>query len=123
VSILDFEAAMAEVGRTLVAAHVAAEPLMTTHFDEQLAAVTAWAGPAGFNNVPVRRDGRVVGVLENINGDYADIEVPAARRWSTSSASTAMAGGFAYGVNLSCGCDGGCVPFCVPRPRQTALES
>jgi hypothetical protein len=68
----DFASVMADVGKALLAVHVATSPLHCAQFGDDVEAVIGWARPAGINNVPVRRDGRVVGVLENINGDYDD---------------------------------------------------
>ncbi len=77
VSELEFEAALDDIGSALVAAHVATAPLRTAHVAQAVSAVRAWAEPAAINNVPVVRDGRVVGVLENVNGDYPTQSRPA----------------------------------------------
>lgn len=67
---------MAEVGRALLVSHLAAGPLKAAHYGEQMMSISAWASAAAFNNVPVKRDGEVVGVIENINGDLQDAPIP-----------------------------------------------
>lgn len=39
--------------------------------------VASWAEPGSFNNVPVMRDGVVIGVVENLLGEYPEMPTPA----------------------------------------------
>jgi hypothetical protein len=73
---VDFEAVASNMGRAMLVLHVATRPLHTAHASEDVAHVIAWACPAGINNVPVLRDGTIVGVIENINADYPGVKLP-----------------------------------------------
>jgi hypothetical protein len=76
-----FERTMAGLEASLQVAHVATTPLRVAYPKDTVAAVRAWAAAEAINNVPVRRDGRIVAVIENINGDLPPARdgVPPAR--------------------------------------------
>jgi hypothetical protein len=66
---------MGDLESSLHVAHVATSPLRVAYPAQTIAAVRAWASLDAINNVPVSRDGAIIGVVENINGD-----LPAAPR-------------------------------------------
>jgi len=66
-----FEQTIGDLENALQVGHVATSPLAVAHPSQTIAAVRAWAAPAAINNVPVQRDGHIVAVVENVNGDVA----------------------------------------------------
>jgi hypothetical protein len=64
-----FERTIDDLEGSLLVSHVATAPLLVAHPAETVATVRAWANAAAINNVPVRRDGRIVAVVENLLGD------------------------------------------------------
>lgn len=66
-----FEDTIAHLERSLNVAHVATSGLEVAHWNQRISEIRPWASERAFNNVPVRADDRIVGVVENINGDLA----------------------------------------------------
>ncbi|WCB93801.1 hypothetical protein DSM104299_02517 [Baekduia alba] len=60
---------MERLGRSLQVSHLSSSPLRTAFLSDKVSTVRAWASAAAINYVPVRRNGRIVGVLENVIGD------------------------------------------------------
>ena len=52
-------------------------PIAPCDRSAQMEEVVAWAQPASFNNVPVAQDGVVIGVVENLLGEYSGLPTPA----------------------------------------------
>jgi hypothetical protein len=63
------ERTMGDLEASLHVAHIATAPLRVAHPRQTVAAVRAWASPDAINNVPLQRDGAIIGVVENLNGD------------------------------------------------------
>jgi hypothetical protein len=64
-----FDDTIARLERSLKVAHVATTGLEVAYRNQQISEVRPWASERAFNNVPVRADGRIVAVVENLNGD------------------------------------------------------
>ncbi|MCW3101339.1 MAG: hypothetical protein JWL77_6957 [Chthonomonadaceae bacterium] len=73
-----FDRTMQGLERSLTVSHVSTADLSTAFPKQQVRTVRAWASAAAINNVPVRRDTAIVGVVENILGDLSQTRrVPA----------------------------------------------
>ena len=66
-----FEQTIAHLENALQVGHVATTPLEVAHPNQTIGVIRAWAAAAKINNVPVQHDGRIVAVVENVNGDLA----------------------------------------------------
>src|SRR4051794_9952635 len=72
----DFEQTIAGLQNALHVRHIAAHPLHMAYPSDKVGAVRVWARDATLNNVPVTREGHVIGVLENISGELLDEPSP-----------------------------------------------
>jgi hypothetical protein len=66
-----FERTIAGLEESLRVSHVATSPLRASFPGQTALSVRAWAREDAINNVPVRFDGEVIGVVENILGDLS----------------------------------------------------
>src|SRR4051812_26485940 len=64
-----FERTMIGLEGSLLVAHVATAPLKEAFLEQTVEQVRTWTQPDSVNNVPVREGTRIVGVVENVNGD------------------------------------------------------
>lgn len=72
-----FERTIASLQTAMTVAHIAESPLIAADSHETVASVRSWASLNTLNNIPVIRNGSIVGVLENINGDVVGVATPA----------------------------------------------
>lgn len=63
---------MARLGHSSQARHLAV-PIEPCDRSAEMEVVASWAEPASFNNVPVTQDGVVIGVVENLLGEYSGL--------------------------------------------------
>ena len=63
-----FAETMTSLEAGLKVEHVASD-VIAAHVTEPVSSVRAWAAELRFNNVPVQKDGQIVGVLENLFGE------------------------------------------------------
>ncbi len=64
-----FQRTMGDLEASLRVAHVATAPLRVAYPSQTVVEIRAWASLDAINNVPLCREGAVIGVVENLNGD------------------------------------------------------